>query len=172
MLGPALFPISLSNQVFSTEKVLPALPYIFTRHEWVVFLSPTNSRITTKRFDWRRDSLCLRLCKISTGASTICRSAIAAVGRNGMRNDDHETCSCDAVGGDGVRRRIDARLCPGRWAWRLWPHGCRAQSFHAAGLAGTDDADFSKLDSGPASGSCAGARHQWAVGTQPVRRRY
>ena len=48
MLGPALFPISLSNQVFSTEKVLPALPYIFTRHERVVFFVADHLQIYNK----------------------------------------------------------------------------------------------------------------------------
>jgi hypothetical protein len=48
MLGPALFPISLSNKVFSTETVLPTLPYIFTRHERVVFFVADHLQIYNK----------------------------------------------------------------------------------------------------------------------------
>jgi hypothetical protein len=38
-----------------------------------------------------------------------------------------------------LRRRIDARLCPGRW-WprRVWSYGFLAKSLDAAGNAGTD----------------------------------
>jgi hypothetical protein len=46
--GPALFPISLSNQEFSTEKVLPVLPYIFSRHERVIFLVADHLQIYNK----------------------------------------------------------------------------------------------------------------------------
>jgi hypothetical protein len=101
----------------------------------------------------------------------------ASGGATPNEDNDHEARSCDGIIGDGLRRRIDVRLCPGRWtwriwAWRLWSHGWRAQSVDAAGIAGTDDADVSKPHSGPASGPCASARRQWAVGAQPVRRRH
>src|SRR5258707_15582877 len=87
-------------------------------------------------------------------------------------DNDHEARFYNAVVGDRLRRRIDARLCPGRWAWRIWSYGCGAESLDAAGIAGTNDAYFPKPGSGPASGPCASARHQWAVGAQPVRRRH
>jgi hypothetical protein len=48
VLGPALFPISLSNQEFSTERVLPVLPYIFARHEIVVFLVADHLQVYNK----------------------------------------------------------------------------------------------------------------------------
>lgn len=48
MRDPALFPISLSNQEFSTENVMQALPYIFERHDKVIFLVADHLQIYNK----------------------------------------------------------------------------------------------------------------------------
>ena len=84
----------------------------------------------------------------------------ASVGWPRMRNSNHETRFCDRVGG-GLHRRIYSQLCP----WRL-----RAQSYDTPRIASTADARFSKPDSGPARGTYAAARHQRAVGAEPIWR--
>src|SRR2546425_7132511 len=89
-----------------------------------------------------------------------------------MRKSDHETRFCGRIGG-GLRRRIYSQLCPWRlWAWRRISWRLRAQSYDTPGIASTADAGFSKPDSGPARGTCAAARHQRAVGAEPIWRGY
>jgi hypothetical protein len=44
----ALFPISLSNQDFSSRRIAPALEYVFLRHEHVVFLVADRLQIYNK----------------------------------------------------------------------------------------------------------------------------
>ena len=44
----ALFPISLNNQAFSTNRVLPALPHVFTRYNEVVFLVADHLQLYNK----------------------------------------------------------------------------------------------------------------------------
>jgi hypothetical protein len=71
-----------------------------------------------------------------------------------MRSNDHETRFCSTIG-DGLRSRLDARLCPrGAWAWRrvCEPWRLRPQSHDS-----------------PAG---AAARHQRALGAQPIRGSY
>jgi len=88
-----------------------------------------------------------------------------------MRSSDHETRFCGSIG-DGLHRRIDARLCPrGDWAWRrvCEPWRLRAESYHSARITSAADARFPKPDSDPARGTYAAARHQRAVGAEPVR---
>jgi hypothetical protein len=92
-----------------------------------------------------------------------------------MRKSDHETRFCGGAGG-GLRRRIYSRLCPWRrWTWwrlcpPIWSWRLRAQSYDSSRIAGTADARLPKPDSGPACGTCAGARHQRAVGAEPIWR--
>ena len=87
-----------------------------------------------------------------------------------MRNSDHETRFCGRSGG-GLRRRIYSQLCPWRlWAWRRISWRLRAQSYDTPRIASTADARFSKPDSGPARGTYAAARHQRAVGAEPIWR--
>src|SRR6266568_587954 len=94
------------------------------------------------------------------------------IGRRRMRNSDHETHFCGRVGG-GLRRRIYSQLCPWRlWAWRRISWRLRAQSYDTPRIASTADARFSKPDSGPARGTYAAARHQRAVGAEPIWRGY
>jgi len=89
-----------------------------------------------------------------------------------MRNSDHETNFLDRVGG-GLRRRIYSQLCPWRlWAWRRISWRLRAQSYDTPRIASTADARFSKPDSGAARGTYAAARHQRAVGAEPIWRDY
>src|SRR6266403_890482 len=97
-----------------------------------------------------------------------------------MRKSDHETRFCGRIGG-GLRRRIYSQLCPWRlwawrriswrlWAWRRISWRLRAQSYDTPRIASTADARFSKPDSGPARGTYAAARHQRAVGAEPIWR--
>jgi hypothetical protein len=46
--GPALFPISLSNQDFSTDVVLPLLADLFARHSQITFLVADHLQIYNK----------------------------------------------------------------------------------------------------------------------------
>jgi hypothetical protein len=87
-----------------------------------------------------------------------------------MRNSDDETRFRGYVGG-GLRRRIYSQLCPWRlWAWRRISWRLRAQSYDTPRIASTADARFSKPDSGPARSTYAAARHQRAVGAEPIWR--
>src|SRR6266446_3701090 len=87
-----------------------------------------------------------------------------------MRTSDHETRFCGCVGG-GLRRRIYSQLCPWRlWAWRRLSWRLRAQPYDTPQIASTADARFSKPDSDPARGTYAAARHQRAVGAEPIWR--
>src|SRR5215467_10462429 len=62
----------------------------------------------------------------------------------------------------------------GAWAWlricQSWR--LRARSYHSPGITGAADARLPKPDSGPARGTCAAARHQRALGAQPIRGGY
>ena len=93
------------------------------------------------------------------------------VGRPRLRDSDHETRFCGCVGG-GLRRRIYSQPCPWRrlWAWRRLSWRLRAQSYDTPRIASTADARFSKPDSGPARSTYAAARHQRAVGAEPIWR--
>src|SRR2546430_15822249 len=89
-----------------------------------------------------------------------------------MRKSDHETRFCGRIGG-GLRRRIYSQLCPWRlWAWRRISWRLRAQSYDTPRIASTADARFSKPDSDSPRGTCAAARHQRAVGAEPIWRGY
>jgi hypothetical protein len=48
VLGPALFPISLSNQAFGTEAVLPMLQHLLSRHDEVIFLIADQLQVYNK----------------------------------------------------------------------------------------------------------------------------
>ena len=72
-----------------------------------------------------------------------------------------------------MRPRIYSQLCPWRlWAWRRLSWRLRAQSYDTPRIASTADARFSKPDSGPVRGTYAAARHQRAVGAEPIWRGY
>src|SRR5262249_62425032 len=91
-------------------------------------------------------------------------------GRRKMRSNDHETLFCRSIG-DGLHRRVDARLCPrGAWAWwRVYePWRVRAQSHHSLGITSAQDAPFLKSDSSSTRRTHAAARHQRAVGAGPL----
>jgi hypothetical protein len=47
----ALFPISVSNQAFSTERVLPAMQFIFSRYAEVVFLVADHLQLYNKALE-------------------------------------------------------------------------------------------------------------------------
>src|SRR5262249_20633879 len=94
--------------------------------------------------------------------------------RNKMRSNDHETRFCRSIG-DGLHRRVDARLCPrGAWAW--WrvcePWRLGAGSYHSLGITRAADARFLKPDSRPPPGTRPAPRHHRAVGAEPVRVSY